>query len=165
MNDTWTKGHDGTIRGQEWQGNVGGGEEVKKSELIEIPTPSARVLYRVTAIFPFDLFPDELVVDEIKVSVVFKKFLYQATNTMLIKDIANVSVDNNWIFGSLVVRGEDDQKGNGPLVINRLDINRAKEARAIIQGLMIYLDQKIDTSQMPVEEVVQKTIELGQSNV
>ena len=72
---------------------------VRKSSLVEISTPTSRLLYKTYAIFPFDLTPDSLIIDEIKVTVISRKILTRTINSVLIKDITDISISNNPFFG------------------------------------------------------------------
>ena len=146
------------------------GGDVRKSSLVEISTPTSRLLYKTNAIFPFDLVPDTLVIDEIKITVISRKLLTRTINSVLIKDITDISISNNPFFGALTISGGDYQgiesavKGEkGALMIKFLHINEALRARRIIMGLMIYSDQKIDTSKMKIEEVLTETEKLGKA--
>ena len=144
--------------------------DVRKSSLVEISTPTSRSLYKINAIFPFDITPDSLIIDEIKITVIFRKLLTRTINSVLIKDITDISISNNPFFGALTISGGDYQgvesvaKGEkGALMIKFLHINEALKARRIIMGLMIYSDQKIDTSKMKIEEVLTETEKLGKA--
>jgi hypothetical protein len=146
------------------------GDDVRKSSLVEISTPTSRLLYKTNAIFPFDLIPDTLVIDEIKITVISRKLLTRTINSVLIKDITDISISNNPFFGALTISGGDYQglestvRGEkGALMIKFLHINEALRARRIIMGLMIYSDQKIDTSKMKIEEVLTETEKLGKA--
>jgi hypothetical protein len=146
------------------------GDNVRKSSLVEISTPTSRSLYKINAIFPFDLVPDTLVIDEIKITVISRKILTRTINSVLIKDISDISISNNPFFGALTISGGDYQgvesvtRGEkGTLMIKFLHIDEALRARRIIMGLMIYSDQKIDTSKMKIEEVLTETEKLGKA--
>ena len=146
------------------------GDDVKKSSLVEISTPTSRALYKTSAIFPFDLTPDSLVIDEIKITVISRKFFTRTINSVLIKDITDISISNNPFFGALTISGGDYQGvestangEKGALMINFLHIKEALRARRIVMGLMIYSDQKIDTSKMKIEEVIAETEKLGKA--
>lgn len=153
------------------QGSMGSDDEnVRKSTLVEIPTPTSRVVFKTDGVFPFDFFPDSLIIDELKVSYIFRKFIYQQVNSILIKDIVDVTASNGLFFGSVQITGGEFQGTSpepgmekGPLIVSYLKKNDAYLARQIILGLMIYSDQKVDTSRMPVTEVIQKARELGRS--
>jgi hypothetical protein len=193
MDSTWLNGHqvpvidpgqvshlpgpDFAQRNEELQGSMGtqggksGDEEdmpMRKSELVEIPTASARPIYRIQAIFPFDLVPDELVIDELKVSIIYKQLLSSQVNNILIKDITDIVLDNALFFGALLITGGEyegavgtAENERGPLTISKLRREEAHTARRIILGLMILSDQKVDTTKMSVREIYDKTIQLG----
>jgi hypothetical protein len=58
---------------------------------------------RIKAIFPFDLFPDELIIQEKSVSVKKNYLIYSNTETMLIKDIGLVTINDGLFFASLTI--------------------------------------------------------------
>jgi hypothetical protein len=142
----------------------------RKSTLVEIPTATARVIYKIQAIFPLDLFPDEMIIDEIKVSVMYRSMLTRQIYTILIKDITDIIFSSNLIFGALQITGGDYQtnnandNGKGPLTISNLWSKEAQTARRIILGLMIFSDQKVDTTSMTVREIYLKAGGLGIAN-
>src|SRR5258708_7258477 len=143
---------------------------IKKSTLVEIPTPTARILYKTSGIFPFDLFPDDLVIDEVKISVVTHHLLSRTVNSVLIKDITDILLYTNPFFGSILITGGEYQgleptKKNpkGPLKIKFLPPNESRLARRVIMGLVIFSDEKIDSSKMTIDEILQKSQEFGKT--
>jgi len=132
-----------------------------KTSLVEIPTPTARQIYQIKAIFPFDLTPDFLIIDELKISVIYRQFFTRQVNTLLIKDITDVIVHSSIFMAALSFSGGEYGKSKPALSIPKLHIDEAQKARRIIMGMMIFSDQKVDTSQMTIAQVVEKAEGLG----
>lgn len=159
-------------KSKELEANIGidSQEEVKKSVLVEISTPTSRIIYKIFGVFPFDFVPDELVIDEVKVSIIYRGLFFRQVNSILIKDITDISLTSVTFFGAIMINGgeyeglEPTKKNpKGPLKIKFLRQEEARTARRIIMGLMIFSDQKVDTSLMTVPEIIQKTQELGKT--
>lgn len=114
-----------------------------------------------TVILPYNLFPDTVTVDRMKVSITLWKSLWsREVVTLRIEDILNVSAHIGLLFGSLtistrVMNSTDHFKIDG---FWNKDATRLKH---IIQGYMIALHQGIDVSSLSTERLVRKLNELG----
>lgn len=152
------------------------GASHSKTEMqqIEIATPTSRLLLQIEDHFPLDPWPDLLIIDEIKVSLVYKRpFSSGNVQSVLIKDITDVSIGGNPLWSALSITGGDfkgspaavDKStfGKGPLKMRFLNKAEGAKARRLILGLMILNARKVDTSKMPVTEVVQRAEELGRA--
>ena len=65
------------------------GDLIKKSQ---------SVLLKISSTFPFDLFPDSLVVDENKVSIIHRDFMTEHVHSILIEDITDITVNTSIFF-------------------------------------------------------------------
>ncbi len=138
-------------------------KEPSKSTLVEITTPTARKIYEISAIFPLDLFPNKLIIDEAKVNIIYRGFMSRQVNSILIKDITEVIINSVWFMAGLVFNRSEHLKTSGPLSIPKLKNLEAQKARRIIMGMMIFSDQKVDTSAMTIPQIIQKAEELGRA--
>lgn len=95
------------------------------------------VLFRTKTVFPFDFFPDDLVIDSEKVSVIIRDFFGSAQiHSVPIKHISDLSVDHSLFFATLhILPGRVFQ--NQVMSIRHLKKRDAIRARNIIQGLII----------------------------
>ncbi len=124
---------------------------------VEITTPTARVVFRGNAVFPFDLFPDQVIIDEIKVTIIENRFFAtQGVNHILIKDIKSVEINSVPFFAELAVVAQ-----NGTYKIDFLSKDKANKAKRIILGLLIMSERAVDTSKMEIPELIARTEELG----
>lgn len=133
---------------------------VSKTEMhqVGIATPTARVVFRARAVFPFDLFPDELVIDEIKINIVAKNFFAtEDVNHVLIKDVKNIEMHAVPFFAQLII---EDQSGN-IYKIGFLTKNIAYKAKRLILGLLIMAQRQVDTSKIEIPELIARAEELG----
>lgn len=149
----------------EWGEREAVKEEIKQQEIETIKFDEtvhqgSHVLYKTKAIFPFDLFPDEITVDLNQVNVVIKYFFWsERRQSILIKDIMDVLVDTIPFFASLKVI--DSGFKEQPIEINFLKRNDAIKIRRLIQGLMVAHKQEIDLSKIDSHDLPEKIEELG----
>lgn len=122
---------------------------------------SHEILAKARSIFPFALFPDTIIVDRTKVTIVKSDFFFTSnTISIRIEDVLNVSIGLGPIFGTLTISSR---------VMNSTDhftIEHFRRADAIhlkhlIQGYMIAQHNNISTSHLSREELIDTLCELG----
>lgn len=93
-------------------------------------------LVDIKSVFPFDFFPDRLLVNQRQVSVIKMVFWasYYST-TIPIENIQQVTVETNPFFGSLII--SEKWAPTKRIKINYLKKNEAYDAKKIIQELMV----------------------------
>lgn len=137
-------------------------EKSDKEKMEELLNKSARVLFKASTVFPFDLFPDKLIIDEIKISIVYRHFFSsEQVYSVSIKDIDNVSVEVIPFLATLKII--DNRYKDNPIIIKNLRRKAATRARRIIEGLILGRDQKIDFSKLEGPDLVKKIEELGEA--
>lgn len=146
----------------------------------EIVTETSRNLLKLSSFgLPPILFPVDIVIDELKVSFVYHGLFWQrSVRSFLIKDISDVILDTNFLFGVLkLVVGEFKEKevvekaadvsetkeSWGPIMVKYLNVDQATRARRMIQGLIILTKMKEDTSKLSATEVAARAEELGRA--
>ncbi len=140
--------------------------EIKISDpsrtLEEIAVNSARIVYHIQTVFPFVVFTDEVIADEEKLSVVIGRFFKSGyMRSVMLKDIANVSVDTSILFASLTII--DRNFIQDPLVVKYLKKNEALRMRRILMGLIIANNNKVSLSEYSLEEIREYTEEIGRA--
>lgn len=109
---------------------------------------SVNILIHVETVFPFDLFPDILIVDPLKVNYTHNIFFYSSfTESIPIADITNVVVEESVIFATL--RISFISYPTRQIYIKPLWKHQAEKTREIIAGLMIANREKIEMKQLP----------------
>lgn len=136
-------------------------KEHMKSEqkLDDLAHKSHNTLCHILAVFPFDFFPDELIVDLAKVSIIQNSFLTRRVHSIFLKDVVDIFVDEGILFASLNI--VDLGFTENVLMINYLDKTDAHHARRIIEGLVISVKQDIDLSKINPEHLHDRLNELG----
>lgn len=140
-------------------------QEVAEEQLkLQRATEMAQPLYRVKAIFPFDLFPEELVVDAYKVDVISRYFFgSEQIKSIPLQEIASMTVVSTPFFASLQIVNRLPM--NSVIEIKYLPIAQALEFRKLTQGLIVANNQKIDLQKMTPEEIVMAIDKLGDAQV
>src|SRR3989344_42951 len=99
---------DGYFRSEE-QGLLDATKETAKehekhnSKFQELVQQSDKVLFRIRAVFPFDFFPDEIIVDVNKVNIIQNSLLSKNMHSVFIKDISDVVVQTGILFACLSI--------------------------------------------------------------
>lgn len=121
---------------------------------------SHNVLFTTKSIFPFDFFPDSLIIDINQIHITTREFFKsQKLYSMSIQDIREVFVETSPWFATLKIVGKDF---NGKSVkISFLKRDDALKAKKIIQGLSIGVKEGVDFSQIQKDSLSEKLEDLG----
>ncbi len=134
-------------------------------KLFNLVSKSEHILLKVASVFPFDLFPDSLIIDENKVTFCHKEFFKTAEiHPVLIEDITDVLVDTGPFFASLKVIDSSNERFPVTLTVGFLKNTTALQAQKIIQGLIAAKKQGIDFCQFDTEELKQQLERLGETS-
>lgn len=134
-------------------------DQQKLDQLVE---ESSRILYKISTVFPFDLFPDEVVIDENKVNIIIRNFFSsELIESVLIRDISQIYIQTTPFFASM--RIATFKANSKPYNFSFLKINEAIKARRIIEGLRVVTKEKIDLARFPLEELTQKVENIGKT--
>ncbi len=131
--------------------------EIDKLEKLTQETES--VIYEVSAVFPFQLFPDKLIVDKNKITVVRKDLLMKRIYPVLIEDVITVKVQRGPIFASidLEVRGFEIN----PTPLNFVWPEHASKAEKYIMGLIKAKREGIDLTKLTVAQIKKRLAQIG----
>ncbi len=114
-----------------------------------------------TVILPYNIFPDTVTVDRMKVTINLWESLWaHKIVTLRIEDILNVAANTGLLFGSLTISTRV-MNSTDHFVINGFWNKDALRLKHIIQGYMIALHQGIDVSELSTERLIRKLNELG----
>lgn len=139
-------------------------EAVDKAKLQKLVQQSNRIIAQCSAIFPFDLFPTTIVVEDSRITVIFRSFFSVAEqHTVDIKDVTNVFVGNGPIFGSLVIVSRTFIQNS--LRINKLWKKDAVRIRNAIESLRTIARQQIDTTNIEKKELVENIQKISKTAV
>lgn len=122
---------------------------------------SHEVLGSASTVFPITLFPDSIIVDRTKLSIIRRDFFWTSnTISFQIEDILNVSCGIGPVFGSLTIASRVMSTVDH-FQVNYLWRNDAIFLKHLIQGHVIAKQSKLETDQLTREEMVETLCELG----
>ncbi|HJY98410.1 MAG TPA: hypothetical protein VJ227_01710 [Patescibacteria group bacterium] len=141
----------------------------KKSEdrrtVADLVKKSNRILLSISShAFPFDLFPDTINVEEGRITIITRTFfLSSRVHSVDIKNVSNIFVNIAPFFAQLVIISKTFEENE--IRIRNLRKDEAVFARRIIEGLRIFVNKGIDTSNYTVKELVDKLQELSTTKI
>lgn len=136
-------------------------EEIKsKQKLDGLVSTAQQRLFKTSTVFPFTLFPDDIIIDTNKVTVDYWEFfLSHHIRTVLIKDISEIIVETGLFFATIKIIDRDYAQNE--VVVKYLWKKQAQRVGKIIKGLMVGVKEAIDFSSFSSQELLQKIEELG----
>jgi hypothetical protein len=133
-------------------------EAIKKAEdrqtVNDLIKKSNRCIYRMSSVFPWDLFPNVVEVEESRVTCIFHQFLSSQSYSVDIKDISNVFIQSSLFFATLQIVSRTFTQNN--ITMGHLNVHKARRAQMIIEGLRTLVEHDIDTSNYEISELVSK---------
>lgn len=148
-------------------GNViyhAGPQNEEKQKLDMLVNQTDRVLYRIKSTFPFDFFPDELVIDISKISLISRIFIL--SHQIRITNIANI-LDSTIITGPIFATLQIAERvpNQPPIIIHYLIKKHALKANQLIQGLQIASQSQIDLTKIPDKELIIYIENIGKTKI
>ena len=128
--------------------------EEDKQTVDDLIRKSNRCIVRISAIFPWDFFPDTIEVEESRVTYIFHQLLGSQTHSVEIKDISNVILEKSPFFATLQLVSRTFVENN--ITIGHLNPKKALQVKTIIEGLRTFNEHDIDTSNYEIEELIAK---------
>lgn len=129
-------------------------------ELSELSETMSHVLLKVKALFPFDFFPDEVIIDINRVNIIKRNFFISArVHGIPVANILDVFVEHGPIFAALKI--VDSGFIENEISVNYLWKKDAEEARGLIQGLIDAKKQGVDLTKVSHKNIGEKLTELG----
>ncbi len=121
---------------------------------------SQHILYRCKSVFPFDFFPDEIIIDENKVDVKHGLFFLSTQTTSIpFEDIVKATTTTGLFFASLVI--EMEAYIQQPEPVNYLWQKDAIKARRIINGLVSVKKQGVNLRKIDLINATDEVEEIG----
>lgn len=115
---------------------------------------------KISSVFPFDLFPDSIIVDQKKVDIIHRGFLaIRRVFTVFIEDIRTVRVSNGLIFAS--IRFELKGYEQNPDPVRFLKKQEANKLRNLIIGLCTSEIEDIKIRKVPEKKAKKQLTKIG----
>jgi hypothetical protein len=121
-------------------------------------------LYKLSSVFPFDLFPNDVIINQKQVQIVNRYFFFARRDfPILIKNILVPVVETSIFFASLSMEVVGFEQNPDPVKFLKKD--EALRAKAIIMGLIVCDKEGIDLSKYSPEDILAKVEEIGKVRI
>ena len=132
----------------------------EEAKLRKLARESSHIIYETSSVFPFQLFPDKLVIDENKLTVVRKEIFFKRVYSIMYADILTVSVNRGILFAAMDF---NVKRSANPRPITFLKPSEASLAKKYIMGLCEAKKENVDLSRLNVEQIKARLEEIGES--
>lgn len=135
-------------------------KDIASQKLENLAGKADNVLLKVSTVFPFTFFVNDIIIDPYKVSVIFREFFWsEHIHSIMVKDILDVVVETSIFFATIkfVDQGYTENSVN----ITYLKKDDALKVRKVVQGLVIAHRQAVDLSVLSPGHIKDKSEELG----
>jgi hypothetical protein len=133
----------------------------EQHKLEALAEKSQDVLLNIKAKFPFDFFPNQIIIDANKVDIIYRAFLTRDVFTALIENINSVHISRNGFFATLAFEITGFEKNPEPILF--LAVSDATAARRIIMGLIATRKKNINLTEIPTSDLVEKLTDIGEA--
>src|SRR3990167_7679137 len=113
------KGQDEAVK--EHAGNA----ETNRQALVDMVVNSNRILISATSVFPWDVFPSSIIVEETRITIIHRQLFSSQVHSIDIKDISNVFINTSILFAQLSIVSDTFTK-------NKTTIDRLWKKEAIL---------------------------------
>lgn len=132
----------------------------EKPTLDEVLEESNEVLAHYTGVWPFDFFPDEVIIDKKAVTIVRHWFFGVSQKiTCNYDDLVNAEVNLGPFFGSMSIYSKYFTDGEER--VNWFSRESARQIHAILQGLLMAKKEGVDIKSIPNDELINKLTNIG----
>lgn len=131
----------------------------RKEGLKEYSEKSKKIIFQCRSIFPFDLFPDEIMVDTLNLTYIHNSFFVTAdTQHIRLDDIEDASMTSAAFIG----RVEISIKDKDPLIISSLSKRNATRLKNILLGLVRARKNDIQLEDLSSLKTLSEVVKLGE---
>ncbi len=135
-------------------------EKASTQKLDEMVEMVGKPLLQIRTVFPFVLFPNEIIIDIHKISIVYRHFFAsEQIHSVLIRDISDVLVETSPFFATLKII--DIGYTDNSIDIAYLKKSEGNLARRVIQGLAMAHKNNVDLTKVERQDLVEKLESLG----
>lgn len=133
--------------------------ETEYKKLENLTSETEFVLHEVSAAFPFQLFPDKIVIDKSKITIVRNGLFYKRIIPIPIQDTLTVKMTRGILFAAIdfEIKGYE----TNPSSVTHLWGGEAFTALIYMLGLIQAFKNGIDLSKIPNEKILEKLEEIG----
>ena len=146
--------------GQKSKEKLRGDNSKLYSKLKNLRKSSEDKLLSVDAVFPFDPFPDRIVIDRAKVTVIKRNFFFsEQKSSISTEDLLNVEMGLGPFFGTIKLHSRFFVDGH--LEVKFLLRKDARLVERILQAIVIARQHGIDVAKIPKEDLLSELHKIG----
>jgi hypothetical protein len=134
--------------------NAAAKNESDRQVVNDLVKKSNRNIISISSTFPWNLFSNTIYVEESRVTFKFSQFLSSQSHSVDIKDISNVFIESSMLFSTLQVVSRTFVQND--IKIGNLNKTQALKVKRIIEGLRTFAENKINTSNYEIDELILK---------
>lgn len=134
--------------------NVATKEEDDTQTVNDLVKKSNRSIIRISSLFPWDIFPNTIDVEESRVTLKFNQFLSSQSHSIDVKDISNVFIESSLFFATLQIISRTYTQNDTK--IRFLNKTKAEKVQNIIEGLRTFAENNVNTSHYEIDELIAK---------
>lgn len=128
--------------------------EEDRQTVSDLIAKSNRSIISISSLFPWNLFPNTINVEENRVTFIFRQLLASQSHSIEIKDITNVFIESSLFFATIQVVSRTYIQND--IKIGFLYKKKAVKVQRIIEGLRTFREYNINTSNYEIDELVAK---------
>lgn len=137
-------------------------DEKNRNQLNNLAKMTNNRLYKLTSVFPFDLFPNQIFIEEKQIIIVYKQFFFTSQDYhILIQDILMPIVETSLFFATFKIEMGPGGFMQNPPPVQFLRKRQALKAKRIIVGLLVCHKEEINLSSFNKKELLKKLEEIG----
>lgn len=137
--------------------------EANKQAIQDLVNKSNRILLKISSVFPFQLFPSTIVVEENRITIIRRQLYSSQVHSVDIKNITNVFLFTGLFFAQLTVVSNTFIRNQ--IMVPKLHKNEAILMRRLIEGLRLFTSKNIDTSEYEIPELIEKLKQLSTTEI
>ena len=139
------------------------GVDSSERELNKITSRSHEIMFKAKTVFPFDLFPDTVVIDREKLTIAERLFFFVGkTISVPVRDILSVEVDTGPFFGQIKLVSR--YFFTNPQAIRFLGRSHAIKLQRLLQGYIIAHEREIDCRNIERDHLEKLLLDLGEGH-
>jgi hypothetical protein len=134
-------------------------QEILKLE--ELVKETETVIYQLSSVFPFQLFPDKIIIDKSKVTIVRKEIFFKRVFPILIENIKTVKVSRGLLFAAMEfeITGYEEN----PRPVTFFWPGEATKAKQYIFGLIQAKKGGVDLAKLTTVQIKKRLEEIGKA--
>lgn len=134
-------------------------ETTEYKKLSDLTRETEEVLYEVSAVFPFQLFPDKIIIDKSRITIVRNGLFYKRIIPIPLRDTLTVKMTRGILFAAIdfEIKGYE----TNPSSVTHLWGGDAFTALIYMLGIIQAYKNKIDLSKIPTDKIMYKLEEIG----